>query len=296
MIDLTSEQKATDIALEHVLLPSVESLLTACFISIFLGGLNLTQMIKYFSSSHFDALWLKLMVTVLASLNTLDTIFVLMTLDQWLVLSNGHIESVDTFGWAFSLHAALLAAVAFIVQGFYAWRVYVLSRRSLCSPACIVLLALGGVVAGVLSFALTHSKISGLVGASHDEAAIEIFKQLLRLSLETNLLTFVIAFAAGVLFMSAPAYVYLPLPFVMGRTYELTVLYSVNSRIKTARPCTLADDAELEPPLEPEPSKDYIQLHPRLADHVRERLAQEGFDSRNVDAHEAATVGQAYGY
>ncbi|GAA99898.1 uncharacterized protein L969DRAFT_93390 [Mixia osmundae IAM 14324] len=295
-------QKDFSAVWDEVALKNLRSILVATFVTATLAGVNLQQLVTYVSRSRYDAPWLKLTVAVVSTLSWIDTCFTLYTLDSWVIVNNGDYATLDRFGVPFALHPVLVGAIAAVCQCFYAWRIYVLSRRSPYSPILIILLALASLGSGAsTSLALLEARafskdratplvnaltlwfpaacdlaifvqliwiLSALVAASEGTDVTYIFEKLVRLAIETNFLTFCLAFAAGILFIiGSPRYLFLPLPFIIGRVYEATLLYSVNSRIVTtaATPVSPCDTSlPIITPVRPVPSTDYIQLVSRM--------------------------------
>ncbi|KEI40866.1 uncharacterized protein L969DRAFT_93389 [Mixia osmundae IAM 14324] len=302
-------------------LPSLRSFVIAALISTLLAGVTAQQLITYFSRSYYDSPLLKLVVVTTSLLSWTDYLFTLITLDTWLIVDEGDYAALNHFGLPFALHAALIGAIAAACQSFYAWRIYILSRRAPFSPVLIILLALASLGSGAATtfhllqagtFNKSHAtplikalhlwsvfahiwKLREFIDeqvpcrlrsqASEGEEVTRFFKRLVRIAIETNLLTFCLAFAAGVLFITeTPRYVYLPLPFIIGRVYEATLLYTVNSRIvmSPATPTTSSGTPmPIMEPVKPVPNKDYIQLVSRM-----KRQEEKLRDALNRDSEE----------
>ncbi|GAA99897.1 hypothetical protein E5Q_06599 [Mixia osmundae IAM 14324] len=286
-------------------LPSLRSFVIAALISTLLAGVTAQQLITYFSRSYYDSPLLKLVVVTTSLLSWTDYLFTLITLDTWLIVDEGDYAALNHFGLPFALHAALIGAIAAACQSFYAWRIYILSRRAPFSPVLIILLALASLGSGAATtfhllqagtFNKSHATplikaLQSMVPcrlrsqASEGEEVTRFFKRLVRIAIETNLLTFCLAFAAGVLFITeTPRYVYLPLPFIIGRVYEATLLYTVNSRIvmSPATPTTSSGTPmPIMEPVKPVPNKDYIQLVSRM-----KRQEEKLRDALNRDSEE----------
>ncbi|KZV90700.1 hypothetical protein EXIGLDRAFT_837636 [Exidia glandulosa HHB12029] len=140
----------------------VQDLLAGCFIGTLLAmtlyGISLQQMHHYFRTYKQDPAWTKLTVLSVLLIETAMVILDIYFLYMSLISQFGFVKTVISGGGVFAANRALTGATATIVQIFFAWRVYVLSRQYIV-PAVIVLLSFvgfGGCLA--LTVVLAHSR------------------------------------------------------------------------------------------------------------------------------------------
>ncbi|KAI0356761.1 hypothetical protein OH77DRAFT_1422963 [Trametes cingulata] len=117
-------------------------------------GITILQMYFYFRWYHDDRLWIKLLVAFLGVLDTLSTIF---------MAHADYINTVTNFAepfkaiklvWSFSGIEILAVVTAFVVQLYFAHRIWALSRGNYLLVGSILFFSFVGLVLGVVVTAL----------------------------------------------------------------------------------------------------------------------------------------------
>ncbi|GAA6042379.1 hypothetical protein JCM8097_004485 [Rhodosporidiobolus ruineniae] len=226
-----------------VLFPALDNSIGAFEIgttlSIFLGGVTVCQALEYYLAfGRTDRKWLVGMVLFLLVCDVFHTAISVATIYNWTVTHYGDLTALVKSPWMFSWDPFLCGVVAITVQCFYAWRVFVVSKRKWLLPAAIVVLAvlscafaIGSTVkiyllnsefarfgefrygvgiwlvsAAVADVLITGSLIYYLKRASqgdHQRSA-NIVRRILTVTIECNGLTCLFAIADAVLFLAMP--------------------------------------------------------------------------------------------
>jgi len=109
-------------------------------ISILLFGITVCQTWIYFwQYGKRDPKPLKLLILVILILDTLHTILCIYSIYWYLVLNFGNVENLGYNMWAMNVQVDINGLVDYLVQIYYARRVYIVSN-SIILPAIIVLL------------------------------------------------------------------------------------------------------------------------------------------------------------
>jgi hypothetical protein len=109
-------------------------------VSILLFGITVCQTWIYFwQYAKRDSKLLQLFVLVILVLDTLHTILCIYSIYWYLILNFGNLENLEYNMWAMNFQVDVNGLVDYLVQLFYARRVYVVSN-SLIIPVIIVLL------------------------------------------------------------------------------------------------------------------------------------------------------------
>ncbi|KAK7000604.1 hypothetical protein R3P38DRAFT_2797247 [Favolaschia claudopus] len=114
-----------------------------------------------------DSLLLKSFVAVLLSLDTLHGALVAYALYVTVVTNFGDYASLTKLPWSGVIETIIGALVAGMVQFFYAWRIYALSKKSFILPFIIAICAVLGFVFGTLyaqkGLSVPYVKVEGLL-------------------------------------------------------------------------------------------------------------------------------------
>ncbi|KAN0137168.1 hypothetical protein V8E53_005165 [Lactarius tabidus] len=109
-------------------------------ISILLFGITVCQTWIYFSRyTKRDPKTLKFFIVVILLLDTFHTILCSYAMYWYLILNFGNVENLGYNMWAMNLQIDITALVEYLVQLYYARRVYIVSK-SIIIPGIIVLL------------------------------------------------------------------------------------------------------------------------------------------------------------
>ncbi|KAI8457058.1 hypothetical protein BY996DRAFT_4578848 [Phakopsora pachyrhizi] len=230
--------------------------------STFLFGITLTQCYTYFSNFKKDRASYQIALVILLVVDVSHTIFCQITLWLWFVMHYGEKGSVSESPWSFAVGPILCGIAAFVVQIFYAHRIYLLGQRTLVIP-CIIIFGslfqlawsigatakifeikffsefqlwtygvacwLGGaaatdlIITTTLIFLLSRSKSN----LRHTNNAID---RLITLTIETNGLTFTVALLDLILFACISNGAHVGPNLCLIKLYFNSFLVSLNSR------------------------------------------------------------------
>ncbi|KAJ7453262.1 hypothetical protein B0H11DRAFT_2326507 [Mycena galericulata] len=226
------------------------------------------QIYLYYQAFPNDQLWIKCLVYTVYSIDLVQIIF--NTLDAFKTFGYqfGDLSALTQirFGWLTS--PTLTGLVSFIVQSFYAFRLYKLSGSRVISAlitvaSASVIVCVSGFITGVLVLKagdvpkLNTTEISTaagvwLAGSALNDVIIAVcmtyylaisdtgFRQthalvtkLIRLTIETGALTALVALITLILFVALPGTVYFTTPGIfMAVLYANTLLAVVNARFQ----------------------------------------------------------------
>ncbi|KAF9046279.1 hypothetical protein BJ165DRAFT_1140115 [Panaeolus papilionaceus] len=122
--------------------------------NILLYGIMMTQVYIYFTTYKRDKSWMKIFVVFLLVLDTANSVFDFIYLYQSLITYFGDDIRLATANWLFATDPALTAIIASLVQGFFAWRIHVLTQ----SRVLVLLVAMGS-VAGTIGGVITSCEV-----------------------------------------------------------------------------------------------------------------------------------------
>ncbi|EMD32503.1 hypothetical protein CERSUDRAFT_118538 [Gelatoporia subvermispora B] len=131
--------------------PTVGSILVGGLLSSFLSGTVFMQFILYFRIYPNDAFRIKSMVAAIWALDMFHTIMIYLACWDYLIRNWTNDAIFDYIPWMIGVTVALTALITFIVQCFFAYRVYTVSNRNIYVTAPIAFLALLRVVFALVS-------------------------------------------------------------------------------------------------------------------------------------------------
>ncbi|GAA5936289.1 hypothetical protein JCM21900_006160 [Sporobolomyces salmonicolor] len=215
---------------------SVGAFAIGAFVSCFLAGITMVQVVEYFMLFGLKdkRVWLCI-VCVLGVADVFHTAMSCYTIFLWSVMHFGDLAYLVTCPWSFTWDPALTGVVTAVVQLFYAYRVFVISKKQKIVPSVVCALttlqlafAIGstwmitklkffalfgefkyGVGIWLMSAAagdiiITSSMIHYLRGATRREYqhGYSIIGRLLINTVETNALTMMVAIGDAILFIT----------------------------------------------------------------------------------------------
>ncbi|KAI0089205.1 hypothetical protein BDY19DRAFT_944691 [Irpex rosettiformis] len=229
--------------------------------NILLYGIMITQTYLYFDSFKRDKLWIKLFVILLFLCDTLNSAFDISFVYIPLVNNFGNINALSYASWIFSTDPAMTAIIACMVQTFFAWRVKVLSGSwilVLCIVSCSVCQCLGGLATSIAcriipefiyfqkfevvviiwlscsaaaDMFITISLVwhlrkhkTGLIGTD------DMVNRVIKLTVQTGMITTVCAIVDLVLFLVTPAGLHLIFNLPLSKLYTNSLMSTLNSR------------------------------------------------------------------
>ncbi|KAJ6567329.1 hypothetical protein DFH09DRAFT_1314442 [Mycena vulgaris] len=134
-------------AVAHELIPIMPSTMGATLIGLFLSsvfyGVTLLQTYQYYSKyAHEDSWYLLILVGVLTTLDSFAVISNMQSCYFYLITNFANLLAILHIDWSLTFSVISTACVGFLVQCFYAYRVWILSGRKVLAPAVIVVLGL----------------------------------------------------------------------------------------------------------------------------------------------------------
>ncbi|KAI9059272.1 hypothetical protein FKP32DRAFT_1680090 [Trametes sanguinea] len=229
--------------------------------NILLYGIMITQTYLYFQMYKRDKAWIKLFVICLFVCDTVNCAFDIAFLYMPLVNEFGNVEALNVATWVFATDPAMTAIIAGLVQSFFAWRVKVLTRSwyavvviALCSFAqfcgglgtaiavgmipefvhfqkfqviVIVWLAFSAVADTLITASLVWHLRRNKTGMPVTD---DIINRIIRLTVQTGLVTALCAIVDLILFLATPAGLHLIFNLPLSKLYTNSLMSSLNTR------------------------------------------------------------------
>ncbi|KAJ7497729.1 hypothetical protein FB451DRAFT_241958 [Mycena latifolia] len=126
----------------------VDAMFVGIMLSLVLWGITLVQTWTYFNSNK-DGWMLQALVFILFLLDTGSTALTGEMAHVYLVQNFGNLAALATVPVSAIAEVAFNVTIVFLVQLFFARRVYLLNQRRLVMPVIITLFALAGLVTGI---------------------------------------------------------------------------------------------------------------------------------------------------
>ncbi|KAH9912348.1 uncharacterized protein BXZ73DRAFT_82356 [Epithele typhae] len=233
----------------------------AVVLDVYLFGIISTQTFLFFTTYKKDPVWMKVLVGTAVLTDFLNSCFDIMAVYRPLVLEFGDTDAVQVTHWDFQSDPVTVATVAFLVQGFFAWRVKVLTKSNWIVGLiyiCAFTSFLGGIgtsigaskvpripdlhklrtityvwlpTAVIADIAITATLVFYLrkrkTGMRFTDTLIN---KITRLTLETGLLTSMWALTDLVVYLTIPSGLHLFFNFTLSKLYTVSLLASLLSR------------------------------------------------------------------
>ncbi|KII86587.1 hypothetical protein PLICRDRAFT_699908 [Plicaturopsis crispa FD-325 SS-3] len=273
--------------------------LVGILLSTLLLGICLLQTAQYYSAYNKDPLWLKIyarvlkllteidrlngdfQVAALALANTLQTAFSCYWIYNSLVTNFMNVEALQVLTWPLASDPAMVGVIAFSVQAFFAWRIKVITGKTLLSMSilfCSFITLVGGIAVAVRLRYLddfrgwTVQRVESiltevwLVPAALADLAITIslpwhlrqkrtgiaktdsaIQKIIRLTIRNGALSTIFALLDTITFLALPRWgLHLGFSFPLPKLYTNSVLSSLNAR-DPSRHSAFSDGSKDEP-------------------------------------------------
>ncbi|KAJ3501837.1 hypothetical protein NLJ89_g9161 [Agrocybe chaxingu] len=125
-------------------------MLLGCFINVLLLGIMITQVYLYYTTYKRDQLWMKIYVAVLFVLDVVNTVFIFVYLYRSFITFFGDFDFIEKADHYVATDPATTGLVGTMVQLFFAWRIFVLTKTWIYS-AIITVLAVTAGICSILS-------------------------------------------------------------------------------------------------------------------------------------------------
>ncbi|EJD50429.1 hypothetical protein AURDEDRAFT_182376 [Auricularia subglabra TFB-10046 SS5] len=248
----------------------VDNTLGAAFIGLVLSavvfGVTCLQVYEYYTANASgDTKSLRYFVAILLVLDTLHLVLVTHTMYFFLVTNFGDYQRLARIVWSLEIQVGVADLITALVQGFFAFRIYLLSdRKNWWLPALVVLCGLGLVSAAIgfmingfesQYFSQTKYNIPWTIGGLTAELAGDTLMTagmtfyllrartdfestnrainlLVTYTLNTGLLTTVFAILTLAMFVKTgeTTFLYTPFFFILARLYSCAFMSTLNSR------------------------------------------------------------------
>ncbi|EJF57076.1 hypothetical protein DICSQDRAFT_92661 [Dichomitus squalens LYAD-421 SS1] len=230
-------------------------------LNILLYGIMITQTYLYFNVYRKDRLWMKLFVALLFLCDTLNCAFDITFLYIPLVNNFGNDSALMYASWVFATDPVMTALIGSLVQCFFAWRVKVLTNSwpaVFFIATCAIVQFCGGlgtsIAVGMIPEFVHFQKFEVIVivwlafSAVADcaitvalvwhlrkhktgfAATDDIVNRIIRLTVQTGLITALCALVDLVLFIATPAGLHLLFNLPLSKLYTNSLMSSLNSR------------------------------------------------------------------
>ncbi|KAI0647778.1 hypothetical protein C8Q79DRAFT_951904 [Trametes meyenii] len=229
--------------------------------NILLYGIMITQTYLYYQTGKRDRLWMKLFVLLLFTADTVNCAFDIAFLYIPLINNFGNDRALTVATWVFATDPVMTGIIAFLVQSFFAWRVKVLTQNYFA--VIVILVSSFAQLCGGLGTSIAVGKIPEFVQFQKFQAIVivwlafsavadtiitaslvwhlrrhktgmpvtdDIVNRIIRLTVQTGLITALCAIIDLVLFLVTPTGLHLIFNLPLSKLYTNSLMSSLNSR------------------------------------------------------------------
>ncbi|KAE9392852.1 hypothetical protein BT96DRAFT_979191 [Gymnopus androsaceus JB14] len=229
--------------------------------NLVLYGIMTTQVYLYFNTFKKDRVWMKILVVFLYLADTVNTVFDAAYLYNSLIVHFDDVSYLGNATWVFATDPAMTCLIAGVVQLFFVWRVKVLTSNW-WMVAIVSLAALTGLVGGLITtyevgvtphfvdfrnfkWSVIYVASRRMFGRYCDnlrsclaphkhktgfQASDVLVDRIIRLTVQTGLITACCATLDIVFFLTDPTGIHLIFNFPLAKLYTNSVMSSLNSR------------------------------------------------------------------
>jgi len=129
--------------------PTLGAILLGLVFSSTFFGVTLLQTYQYYDRYWNDTLWLKLFVALIFVLDVAQIVTVIHSNWWYLIQNYAMPQSLAIVPWSLGLEVGITTSIGLLVQGFFALRVYILSRGNYVVTGTIFALTLTQFILGV---------------------------------------------------------------------------------------------------------------------------------------------------
>ncbi|KAF9451121.1 hypothetical protein P691DRAFT_773400, partial [Macrolepiota fuliginosa MF-IS2] len=229
-------------------------------INVLLFGIMIAQTYIYFTN-YSDRMWMRLMVLVVFIVDIVNTILNLMFIYGVLIQNFGNFEALASTNWTSVGDPATTGIIGLIVQLFFAWRIYALTRNWIMVSVVAAFACTGAIGAFIVSHEILiipefarFQEFKGYVimwlacASAADiiiTASLVWFLQkhktgfkssdimvdrIIRVTMQTGLLTSTIAIIDLIVFLTDPTGTHLVFNITLCKLYSNSLVSSLNSR------------------------------------------------------------------
>ncbi|KDN42715.1 hypothetical protein K437DRAFT_157346 [Tilletiaria anomala UBC 951] len=240
---------------------SLGCILIGVMLNIWLYGFSVLQTHLYYTTFRNDGKWLKIFVAFLFIIDTMNSVFDAHFIYDYLVTNFGNLQFASRSNVTFTTDPVMTGIMAFSCQLFFAWRVRRLNKGWII-PASICILSFASLLGAIgstigVSIVLTFEKFQSfqvvviiwlLFAALADltitvsliytlrqsrtgfKATDDLITRLIRITLQTGLLTTTFAIIDLILFLASPTTLHLVFNLPLAKLYINSLLSTLNAR------------------------------------------------------------------
>ncbi|KAG5716211.1 hypothetical protein E4T56_gene10751 [Termitomyces sp. T112] len=236
-------------------------LLVGTVLNFLLYGITITQLYLYHISSNRDRIWIRAFVYLLFVGDTVHTLFTLLYMYETLIDHFGDTTHLETANWVFATGPALTGILGGLVQAFFAWRIKVLTAGRkitiiilFCATSSFLMGVATATAAGIVPqfdefpkfrvtvilwlgcSSLADVLITGTLVfylKNHKTGFIRTdtyIDRVIRLTVQTGLITAIWAFVDLMLFLLSPTGLHLLFNTPLSKLYTNSLMSSLNAR------------------------------------------------------------------
>ncbi|CAE6519108.1 unnamed protein product, partial [Rhizoctonia solani] len=241
--------------------PSLGAILVGTFLNVWLYGILVTQVTLYYTVYKKDATWVKLLVAWLMLLDTLNTVFDVGFVYRYAITLFGNFPAQLHSHWFFHLAPLMTVTIAASAQGFFVWRIKLLTGSkwlSLGIGLVLVVQLVAGAVTTAGAFRVVDftrfDELKGpislwLVTSAIADTAItivlswylhthrtgfaktdDLVTKLIRITIQTGLITTLWALIDLIMYLTIPNPLHLLFNLPLPKLYGNSLLSTLNAR------------------------------------------------------------------
>ncbi|KAF8158409.1 hypothetical protein B0H34DRAFT_708683 [Crassisporium funariophilum] len=224
-------------------------------------GVMFTQVYLYYTQFKNDKMWIKIFVAVLFALDILNTSCDAAYLYLALIKHFGDFQYLGVVTWLFDTDPALTGFIVTLVQAFFAWRIYILTKSWLYPIVILATAITGGITAILTPVEVAKAPFFVDIGQSKTTISIwlsaevlgdiiittvlvwhlsshktgfqrsdMIIDRIIRITIQTGLLTMIFAAINLIVFLTDPTGMHLLFNFPLCKLYSNSLMSTLNSR------------------------------------------------------------------
>ncbi|VDC07062.1 unnamed protein product [Peniophora sp. CBMAI 1063] len=235
--------------------------LAGLFLNLTLLGISITQTYFFFNANTKDKPWVKKFIIFLFFMDVVNSVFDMIYVYDALVNHNGDVVAMSSATWSFATDPMCTGIIGGVVQVFFGWRVKVLTGSNIAAAIIWffgVVQCLAGIGTGIaviivpefLHFqSFTPITCVWLAGSAVCDVSItlmlvfylrkhktgyqytdDIVDRIIRLTVQTGMITSIVAIIDMVLYLTSPKAYHLTFNFMLAKLYTNSLLSSLNAR------------------------------------------------------------------
>ncbi|KAJ3565254.1 hypothetical protein NP233_g7744 [Leucocoprinus birnbaumii] len=221
--------------------------------NVLLYGIMITQIYLYYTTYKRDRAWMKLLVLAVFVADTINTLFDIWYLYESVITHFDDPAFLVKANWRFATDPATTGVIELMVQLFFCWRIWALTKNIFMIAAVGLLSIGGGICALLTTYEITQIPefvrfqefksvvIIWLVCASTADILITsilvwylssdlMVDRIIRVTMQTGLLTSLLATLDLIVYLANPTGLHLMLNFPLCKLYSNSLISSLNSR------------------------------------------------------------------